>query len=160
MDRYWDRVALAVIALVLLGGLLRQCLVDSDKKEENAPWAVSHKSEPNIQPLSIEGNNTEQIYKYILSVIAYGSHRLHFPGGEMEGGYLRGMEARRAACYVMKLQEKKCPDSEASQGGAMYYTSVCGGCHGNDGRGLNGSYPDLTRKPLLGLQNRERRDTP
>jgi mono/diheme cytochrome c family protein len=37
----------------------------------------------------------------------------------------------------------------------MFYTSICGGCHGDDGKGLGGNYPDLTRKKLLGLERRE-----
>jgi len=153
MDRYWDRLALAVIALVLLGGLLRQCWVSPEEKPEaGSSVAVSREGAARGEPSFAEGDGTERIYQYVLSVIAHGSHRFHFPGGEMEGGFLEGMEARKAACYVMELQGRRCPDKEASRGGAMYYTSVCGGCHGNDGKGVHGNFPDLTRRPLLGIE--------
>ena len=37
----------------------------------------------------------------------------------------------------------------------MFYTSICGGYHGNDGKGLSGNYPDLTREKLLEIERRE-----
>ena len=157
MDRYLDRLVIAVIAVVILAAVLRQCLVAPaseedavDPKESASPQASRAVSYESTSPLSEE----ERTYRYILHVIRYGSSQLHFPGGVMEGGYLQGIEARKAACYVMGLAGKSCPDPEAREGGAMYYTSVCGGCHGNDGKGLHGNYPDLTRSPLLGLQKR------
>jgi mono/diheme cytochrome c family protein len=39
---------------------------------------------------------------------------------------------------------------------ALFFTSNCGGCHGNDGKGMNGAFPDLTLNPLLGImKNKE-----
>jgi len=153
VDRYWDRVALAVIVLVVLGAVLRQCWSGTGRQKQRSPSRVVLSSS-HSDSVTITGGKRDPrtVYDYILSVIAHGSHRLDFPGGEMEGGYLKGLEARKAACYVMSLRGEKCPDQEAAEGGAMYYTSVCGGCHGNDAKGLHGSFPDLTRPILLGIQ--------
>ena len=93
----------------------------------------------------------ENIVNYIVNVINNGSNRFNFPGGVMEGGYVPKEKARDVACYVYELSGRKC-NSAYSKDAALYFSSNCAGCHGNDGKGLNGSYPDLTKKVLLGLQ--------
>jgi len=70
----------------------------------------------------------------------------------MEGGYAPKEDAPGIACYVMHLAGKACSYPAEAAG---YYTSICGGCHGHYGKGLNGTYPDLTRPVLLGIQKRE-----
>jgi len=92
--------------------------------------------------------------QYIVSVINHGSYDLGFVGGVMEGGYVSREDAPMIACYVVELSGKKCPEGYP-ENAAMFFTSVCGGCHGNDGKGLGGIYPDLTRKMLLGIEKRE-----
>ena len=52
---------------------------------------------------------------------------------------------------VMELSGTKAPHPYPKEA-EMFFSSVCAGCHGNDGKGLGGSYPDLTRKKLLGLK--------
>ena len=42
-----------------------------------------------------------------------------------------------------------------SIGTAMAKCSNCGGCHGNDGKGLGGAFPDLTLKRYVGLEKRK-----
>jgi len=99
-------------------------------------------------------NTSEYVKKYIIDVINHGSDTLGFKGGVMEGGYASKEDADKIACYVLELSGKKCP-YEYPADAAMFYTSICGGCHGNDGKGLGGNYPDLTRKKLLGIERRE-----
>jgi len=99
-------------------------------------------------------NTPEYVKKYIVDVINHGSDTLGFKGGVMEGGYASKEDADKIACYVLELSGKKCP-YEYPADAAMFYTSICGGCHGNDGKGLGGNYPDLTRKKLLGIERRE-----
>ncbi len=94
------------------------------------------------------------IVRYIEDVINHGSDTLGFKGGVMEGGYVAKEDAPKIACYVLELSGRKCPHPYPEDA-AMFYTSVCGGCHGNDGKGLGGNYPDLTRKRLLGIERRE-----
>ncbi|WP_294957639.1 hypothetical protein [Sulfurovum sp.] len=91
---------------------------------------------------------------YIVNVIKYGSHQFDFKGGEMEGGFASPKDAPKIACYVLSLSGKQCK-TPYSKDAAMFYTSICGGCHGNDGKGLGGAYPNLTRDPLLGIERRE-----
>ena len=96
----------------------------------------------------------EYIVRYIEDIINHGSDTLGFKGGVMEGGYVAKEDAHKIACYVLELSGRKCPHPYPEDA-AMFYTSVCGGCHGNDGKGLGGNYPDLTRKKLLGIERRE-----
>ena len=92
--------------------------------------------------------------RYIISVIDHGSSDLGFVGGVMEGGYVAREDAPKIACYVLSLSGKKCREPYPADA-EMFFTSICGGCHGNDGKGVGGSYPDLTREKLLGIERRE-----
>lgn len=99
--------------------------------------------------------NTDAYTKdYIIKVINDGSNILDFKGGVMEGGFSSPEDAEKIACYTMELSGKKCTTSYPEDA-AMFYTSICGGCHGNDGKGLGGIYPDLTRSKMLGIEMRE-----
>ncbi len=99
-------------------------------------------------------NTVEYLKKYIINVINHGSDTLGFKGGIMEGGYVSHSDAEKIACYVIELSGRKCSKIYPKDA-QMFFTSVCGGCHGNDGKGLGGNYPDLTRKKLLGIEKRE-----
>jgi len=101
-----------------------------------------------------EIDSIEYAKRYIISVINYGSYNLGFVGGVMEGGFASKEDAPKIACYVLNLSGKKC-EGHYAKDAQMFYTSICGGCHGNDGKGLNGNYPDLTKKQLLGISRRE-----
>ncbi len=91
---------------------------------------------------------------YIIYVINHGSEQFNFKGGVMEGGFASPEDADKIACYVMELSGKKC-EKPYEKNAVMFYTSNCAGCHGEDGKGLHGTYPDLTRKRLLGIEKRE-----
>ena len=69
----------------------------------------------------------------------------------MEGGYIPKEKAKDVACYVYELSGKKCT-KPYSKDASLYFTSSCAGCHGTDGKGINGTYPDLTKNPLLGIK--------
>ena len=98
-----------------------------------------------------EQNLTQDVVvNYIVDVINNGSNRLNFQKEGMEGGYIPKDKARDVACYVYELSGKKCKQPYAKDA-SLYFSSNCAGCHGNDGKGLNGAFPDLTRKRLLGL---------
>jgi len=127
---------------------------DAGKKESSyETHTTMHKSSHFKDELSrIE--TAKYAKRYIISVINHGSYDLGFPGGVMEGGYASREDAPKIACYVLGLSGKKCVDPYPADA-AMFFTSICGGCHGNDGKGLGGNYPDLTRKKLLGIEHRE-----
>jgi len=87
---------------------------------------------------------------YITDVINNGSKKLHFKKDEiMEGGYIPKKDASKVACYVMSLSGKECDYPNEA---VMLFSSSCAGCHGNDGKGMGGVYPDLTQDRLLGLR--------
>ncbi len=92
--------------------------------------------------------------EYIISIIDHGSYDLGFSGGVMEGGFASHEDAPKIACYVLTLSGKRCEEPYPKDA-EMFYTSICGGCHGNDGKGLNRNYPNLTRAKLLGIERRE-----
>ena len=91
---------------------------------------------------------------YVIAVINHGSSQFDFSGGEMEGGFASPDDAPKIACYVLELSGKKCKQGYEKDA-SMFFSSNCAGCHGDDGKGLNGTYPDLTRKKLLGIEKRE-----
>ena len=108
------------------------------------------KSSKNIQ---LHFNNTQnEVIAYIEHVINNGSSRFDFPGGVMEGGYIPKDKANDVACYVYELSDRKCNRSYAKDA-ALYFSSSCASCHGIDAKGVNGSYPNLTKNPLLGIKN-------
>jgi mono/diheme cytochrome c family protein len=96
-------------------------------------------------------NTEEDVVAYIVDVINNGSNRLKVSKEIMEGGYIPKDKAKDVACYVYELSGKKCT-KKYSKDAAMYFSSSCAGCHGIDGKGTNGAYPDLTRKRLLGIK--------
>jgi len=99
-------------------------------------------------------NTPEYVKNYIVNVINHGSDTLGFKGGAMEGGFASAEDADKIACYVLELSGKQCSEAYPKDA-VMLYTGICGGCHGNDGKGLGGKYPDLTRGKLLGIARRE-----
>jgi len=92
--------------------------------------------------------------QYIIHVINHGSEQFNFKGGIMDGGFALPDDAPKIACYVMEFSGKTCK-TPYEKNAPMFYTSNCAGCHGEDGKGLNGSYPDLTRENFLGIEKRE-----
>jgi len=93
--------------------------------------------------------------QYIVDVINHGSTQLQFKKNEvMEAGFAPKEDAKKIACYVMTLSGRTCKQPYPADA-ASFYTSICGGCHGNDGKGIHGAYPDLTKNPLLGIKRRE-----
>ena len=148
--KLYERLAIVGIAVVILGAIFRQCWNDASSKSVSSSKTPQSTVDSSVPVVAGDPGDPQTIYRYILHVIRYGSNRLHFPGGVMEGGYLSEADAPKVACYVMELGGHKCPHPYPKDA-AMFYTSVCGGCHGNDGKGLHGAYPDLTRPTLLGI---------
>jgi archaellum component FlaF (FlaF/FlaG flagellin family) len=149
--------------LVILGVLLFALYQTQYKKTGKKPEKVSstyleHTREHKTSHIQeeIDRLHTDAYTKtYIVNVINHGSSQLHFKEKEvMEEGFVSKEDAPKVACYVLSLSGKKCKDPYPEDA-AMFYTSVCGGCHGDDGKGLGGTYPDLTRKTLLGIAKRE-----
>jgi len=153
-EKHYELWVIAVVFGVILLALLRQCWSAPERRSSAVERTEISRGGERGLPAWMEGadpGSPEGIYRYILHVIRHGSDQLGFPGGVMEGGYLPADEAPRVACYVMELGGHRCPHPYPNDA-AMYFTSVCGGCHGDDGKGLHGAYPDLTRSRLLGIE--------
>ncbi|MCR4942656.1 MAG: c-type cytochrome [Campylobacter sp.] len=85
----------------------------------------------------------------LLDTIMKGSKGLNYPGGEMPDAAGLGLDensAKAVAAYVAKeISAIKSTKNEAlvAQGKELYPT--CAACHGEDGKGMEGSFPDLTK---------------
>lgn len=102
-------------------------------------------------------HSTPYLETYITKVINEGSKGLGFPGGDMQGGFAAKQDAADIARYVTMMTGQKSSDDAKGSQAAIFYSSNCGGCHGNDGKGLNGSFPDLTTLPYKGIIKNEER---
>lgn len=93
---------------------------------------------------------------YIVRIINEGSKGLlGFSGGIMDAGFVSPEDAPNVARYVMSLSKRQSSDDALGAKSQLFYTSNCGGCHGNDGKGLGGAFPDLTLKRYVGLEKRK-----
>ncbi|WP_373030907.1 hypothetical protein [Sulfurovum sp.] len=145
---------LIVLLYALYNAQFRDPLkVDSKKHKHYKEHIKTHKVLHYKDELS-QINTDEYTKQYIIQVINHGSTGLGFKGGVMEGGFANPEDAEKIACYTMTLSGRQCSTPYAEDA-PMFYTSICGGCHGNDGTGLGGSYPDLTKAKMLGIEARE-----
>jgi len=152
-------LSLISIVIVLLFTLYNINERESKKSKTNInPNYTKHIQEHNASHYDEELKNLHTIgylKQYIVDVINHGSSQLVFKSDEvMEGGIALKEDAEKIACYVIELSGKKCKEPYPKDA-AMYYSSNCAGCHGNDGKGLHGAYPDLTASTLLGIKKRE-----
>ena len=151
-------IPLFAILIVLFYALYNAKFRDVEKVETHThrhykEHIKAHKTTHYADELS-QINSDEYSKTYIIKVINHGSAILDFKGGIMEGGFANAEDAEKIACYTLTLSGRKCT-IQYPKDATMFYTSICGGCHGNDGKGLGGSYPDLTRPKMLGIEERE-----
>jgi len=126
----------------------------SYKKKQLAQTSIKIKHVKAYKEELQELHSNAYLKQYIIHVINHGSEQFNFKGGIMEGGFALPADAPKIACYVMAFSDKQC-DTPYEKNAAMFYTSNCAGCHGEDGTGINGTYPDLTRETFLGIEKRE-----
>ncbi len=152
-----NKILVSLFVLLAFYGLYnaKQKSQQKIKKSSTVVTALSSKAK-NLQlknELSHIGT-VRYAREYIIDVINQGSSVLGFSGGVMEGGFASRDDADKIASYVLELSGKKLSETY-SKDAQMFYTSNCGGCHGDDGKGLGGNYPDLTRETLLGIERRK-----
>lgn len=148
-----DRIGLLVPVLLLCA-----CSEAPKPKERVVVESVSEVQEVSIEALKAELSQIDTVAyleNYVEKVINEGSSGLGFASGDMQAGFADKSDAKMIAHYVVTLAGKECSDHELASKAQMYYTSNCGGCHGDDGKGLNGAFPDLTRPMLLGIEKRK-----
>jgi len=150
-------LVIGILAYALYLSKSSKDILHKNVRKDNPGYSDHPQQKNKTLPIKeeLEKIHTDEYVKtYIVNVIKQGSNQFNFPGGEMEGGFVPAKDAPKIACYVLSLSGKQCRDPYPEDA-AMFYTSVCGGCHGNDGKGMNGSYPDLTKSTLLGIKKRE-----
>ncbi|MGM8975548.1 c-type cytochrome [Campylobacter jejuni] len=85
----------------------------------------------------------------IIDVIKHGSKGMNFPGGEMPSAADLGVaeeDIPAIAAYVAKdlsAIKKTANENLVAKGKEAYAT--CAACHGEDGKGQDGMFPDLTK---------------
>ena len=146
---------LLIILIILFGGCEKKrvpatasCLDINKAKTNNHSHEALQKELTRLQRQYDECGTVECCEFYVEKVIKEGSAVLDLPAGVMDGGYTTANDAQKIAAYVMTLSGKSPTHPEYIKDGNLYYNGNCGGCHGDDGKGLNGAYPDLTL-PLL-----------
>ncbi|WP_458699814.1 c-type cytochrome [Sulfurospirillum sp. 1307] len=146
---------LLLIALLFLG---------CEKKENNKVIKNTKKKTKVQKQLNLEQikqelkviNTTPYLEDYIENIINNGSNGvLGFKSGAMDAGFADKSDAKNIARYVVTLSGKKSSDDKKAKESALFFTSNCGGCHGHDGKGLNGAFPDLTVQTLKGIKLRK-----
>lgn len=149
-----NSLSLCLFPLFLVGCEKREEIQKSLHVEPKASQiAVDTKS---LQKELNEIDTNSYLEAYIIHIINNGSNGiLGFSGGVMEGGIATKEDAPNIARFVMSLSGKQSSDDNAGKKAELFYTSNCGGCHGNDGKGLNGAFPDLTQKSFRGIEKRK-----
>jgi len=136
-----------------------------EKSEEMKTVEPLH-VKPKVKPLHVKIkeiedelskiDSLEYLENYIINIINNGSDgKLGFPSGPMEGGYAYKTDAPNIARYVVTLSGKQSSDDKQGKKTEIFYSSNCGGCHGNDGKGLNGTFPDLALDTLQGIREKK-----
>ena len=100
-------------------------------------------------------NTTEYIEKYIQKVIKNGLKGHGFLE-EMPGNIVDEKTAKLISYYVVELTGRKSTHPKEAKTSQIFYTSNCGSCHGEDGKGIKNSAPDLTKKHYLGIEDRRK----
>ncbi len=132
----------------LLMGFYHLWTKKADKKTEQRSGYESISQSLSFAP----GEDYKSMFKkYVMHVIVHGSNSLGFPT-EMEGGYVSKEDAKKIVAYMMSMQDLKPFDEDLVHEGAALFYGNCVGCHGVGGKGQKGLFPDLTRKPLLGIE--------
>lgn len=120
--------------------------------------SLSAFSEEKTDELSVLQRQYEQMEsvafseRYIATVINEGSDVLNLPAGNMAAGYADPSDASKIAAYLITLSGRTPTHPEYVQEGNLYYAGNCSGCHGTDGKGHGGKYPDLTLRMMKGVQ--------
>ncbi|MGB2551678.1 cbb3-type cytochrome c oxidase N-terminal domain-containing protein [Campylobacter sp. MOP51] len=84
--------------------------------------------------------------KALVDVILNGSKGLDYPMGEMPPGMADEEGAKAIAAYIAKELSgiKKTSNEDLVEVGRAQF-AVCASCHGDDGKGMDGMSPDLTK---------------
>ena len=119
-------------------------------------YAPFSKTKEAIQAELASLDTDAYVENYIIKIINEGSSgTLGFKGGSMDARIATKEDAPNIARYVMLLANRQSSDDALGRGSELFYTSNCGGCHSNDGKGMGGIFPDLTLRTYVGIQKQK-----
>lgn len=133
---------------LLLFGLLVVCIANRDENGDSC--AIVDSISDNKKVINSELDEQMNLDRYIIDVINRGTNRLNHKAGEMLGGYAQPIDAPDVAEYVLYLMGHK---KEINRNGRTIYEGNCAGCHGQNGDGIDGAFPRLDSKKLMGLKD-------
>ncbi len=145
------------VSLLSIALFFASCAKEDDIKEKEKisdETAILPKDSLSLKKEYARIDTIEYLEEYIQKVIRDGSSGHNYPGGEMQSGLVDEKTAKLISYFVTELSGKKSSHHQEAQKAQMFYTSNCGGCHGDDGKGLNGTYPDLTKERFFGIEER------
>ena len=142
MKRFW----LLLIPLLLFG------VAYLFKHKEPAASASKAASHTHAHTLSIRPDCSECFERYVTQVIDEGLDLFKYTSGPMPGGTVSPEEAKKIAAFLTTLQGYRPSHPEWVQEGKALFYGNCTGCHGPEGKGQKGYFPDLTRRPLEGYE--------
>ena len=153
------------VFLITLSLLFLGCDAKKEDVSNSCDINIEHNKTVTIQKLTEELTELRRVVKetgtplccqkYIEHVIEHGSAVLHMKAGVMDGGYAYGEDIKKIASYVLTFSNREPIYPQYLQEGNMLYNGNCGGCHGDDGKGLGGAYPDLTIPLFKGAEIRK-----
>ena len=138
------------LLLLLIPLLLFIIALFSQKKSKSV---ITKQEQHNYHHLQkIDPHCARCFEKYIQDVINKGSNIFHYPTSPMPAGTVSPQEARKIAAFMAQMHGFTPSHPEWVEEGKYLFYGNCTGCHSNEGKGKKGYFPDLTRKPLKGLE--------
>ena len=146
-------LALVIIFISLFGCETKESTPLEPKVQKKEPVPITKEM---IQKELSYIDSDAYVEAYIVKIINEGSNGvLGFSGGAMDAGIAAKEDALNIARFTLSLYGRKSSDDTMGKKSELFYTSNCGGCHGNDGKGLGGAFPDLTKKTFFGIERRK-----
>lgn len=158
-EKIYYLVILTLISVLFYGCESESVINKEPGSHDSRSFAKAEHGQDTYTELQHQYDEMESVAyleKYIENVINEGSDVLGLPAGSMAAGYSDPSDAPKIAAYVVSIAGKSPSSPEYIQDGGLYYAGNCSGCHGSDGKGMGGAYPDLTLPLLDGLQLKKR----
>ncbi|NPA63498.1 MAG: c-type cytochrome [Epsilonproteobacteria bacterium] len=137
---------------ILLVPLILFALAYFIKHKETAITSTQSPSHTHQSALDLRPDCPECFERYVEWVINEGLDLFKYPSGPMPGGTVSPQEAKKIAAFLATLQGYSPSHPEWVQEGKALFYGNCTGCHGPEGKGQRGYFPDLTKKPLEGYE--------
>ncbi|NPA03539.1 MAG: c-type cytochrome [Epsilonproteobacteria bacterium] len=122
------------------------------KEKTSLSTSISLKKATSLNKDRYRLNCVECFEQYVEDVINNGLDIFHYPSGAMPAGTVSKEEAKKIAAFMATLQGFTPTNVEYVEEGKALFYGNCTGCHGVEGKGQEGYFPDLTKRPLEGFK--------